>query len=134
MYNQSDMLKYSLYEYSKWFYLAGNGRAAEKLMAGRTLSGQDFEFFSNSAVGKWPIVGSWSMELPFESERVNEKIESWRTVTVSLGITPFLQKCLMEGRTFECRDKFNDDEAIAHITFESNRIKVFNDGTFIKID
>lgn len=126
--------KNSLYEYSKWFYLAGNRIVAEKLMAGNPLSRQDFEFFEKRAFGESTIVGSWSMELPIENEKANGRMEGLRTVKVSLGITPFLQECLMEGRTFECRDKLEAMKAVVQITYEPNIIEVFDDGTFIKID
>lgn len=129
-----DFEKNSRYEYSKWFYLAGNRSATEKLMEDKPLSKQDFESYSDHISADGPVVGSWRMELPLESKIANRESEDWRTVKVSLGIIPFLQECLMKGRTFEYRDKVKDQVLLARMAPDSQRVKIFDDGTFIRID
>lgn len=122
----------NLYEYSKWFYLAGNGNVTEKLMAGKTPSIQDFE--SNRKVEEGVIVGSWSLELPPKKEDINRTLDIRKTVRVSLGIISELQEYLIKGQTFRFRDNLKQKGDLDDITIENRSKMVFDDGTFILID
>lgn len=132
MFHDDNLERNSLYEYSKWFYLAGNGIVTEKLMDGQTPSMQDFE--SGSKVGEDVIVGSWNLELPPERINKNGILDAQERVRVSLGIVPELQEYLIEGRTFQFRDKFKQEELSNNLVIANRNKIIFDDGTFILID
>lgn len=132
MFRDDNWERNNLYEYSKWFYLAGNGIVTEKLMAGQTPSIQDFE--SNRKVEEGVIVGSWSLELPPKKEDINRMLDVRRTVRVSLGIIPELQEYLIKGQTFRLHKKIKQDELVSSMNIEKQNITLFDDGTFILVD
>lgn len=102
-----------LYEYSKWFYLAGNRELTEKLMVGKKLSRSDFDFCER--IDKDNIViNSWRLDL----------LSNGKSIQLEMGIKNYLMEYFLTGRT-TVLEKNNHN-----ITDNS---ELFNDGTYIKI-
>lgn len=104
-----------LYEYSKWFYLAGNRNVTEILMRGQTLSYEDYRLLSNNRDGQPIIIYSWNTEFGTDTNPVR----------VSLGIQPFLLEYLVKG---------NPDLLKNNLSERTDMTESFADGTFIKIE
>lgn len=79
--------KNQLYEYSKLFYLAQNKTAAEKLMRGEKLSGDDLENVKEDSENNGIIIGQWDLK----SVHNNKKI------SIKLGIKSSLAEYLTEN-------------------------------------
>lgn len=110
-----DINRNRLYEYSKWFYLAGNRDATEKLMNGKIISEKDIGLTDRKKEPEGIIIYTMSIE-----REIGKK-----PIKVMFGIKQSLMDCLMEGNMSEV-------EEYKHEISENK--ETFKDGTFIKIE
>lgn len=103
-----------LYEYSKFFYLAGNQKATEALMRGERLSEKDLEYIAGFVNNDEIIIGTWDLR----------SISTDRMVTLRMGIKKSLAQYLFgETKVFEpCKQMVSEHK------------EIFADGTFFEIE